>query len=171
MLLVDAPCRMRFIRFRLDSSETKNHPSREMLAIILALVSSAVCPNQDNVRLRLKLEGEECGGACGSLGVCASGLQCIVPKSSGINFAILLAPARPGVCTMVAPIVEETKGQEARRLASPGAGSAVNVTDAEVVAAARAGIEFVVRERQNNGENAFLTVLSVRRGTQQIVVR
>jgi len=166
---------MRLCRFRhgLDTSQTHLSVPMQPAALIFALVSSAAvqCPNQDNVRLRLKLEGEECGGACGSLGVCASGLQCIVPKSSGINFAILLAPARPGVCTMVAPIVEETKGQEARRLASPGAGSAVNVTDAEVVAAARAGIEFVMRERQTNGENAFLTVLSVRRGTQQIVVR
>ena len=32
-------------------------------------------------------------------------------------------------------------------------------------------MEFVVREKQTNGENAFLMVLSVRRGTQQIVVR
>ena len=58
-----------------------------------------------------------------------------------------------------------------RRKLTAGAGTPVNVTDPEVVAAARAGMEFVVREKQTNGENTFLMVLSVRRGTQQIVVR
>jgi len=56
-----------------------------------------------------------------------------------------------------------------RRKLTSGAGTPVNVTDPEVVAAARAGMEFVVREKQTNGENAFLMILSVRRGTQQIV--
>jgi len=56
-----------------------------------------------------------------------------------------------------------------RRKLTAGAGTPVNVTDPEVVAAARAGMEFVVREKQTNGENALLMILSVRRGTQQIV--
>lgn len=73
---------------------------KSMLTLVLAL-SAIICPEGEEHRaraLRLRVEGEKCGGPCGVEGVCGDGLSCVKPKTSKFSFAIM-APEQPGTCT------------------------------------------------------------------------
>lgn len=80
----------------------------KLVLFLLPFAGAMVCPPADKEALKanLKREGEPCGGACDSLGWCADGLECVVPKTSSMSFAILLTPARSGICR--GPVEEET---------------------------------------------------------------
>jgi len=109
--------------------------------LLLALLgaSAFVCPPTVTEKLELKKENESCGGACDSAGVCAEGFKCIVPKTSPLSFAILLAPAKTGTCTR--PVVEAEEETEGRRLV--GGSKDASLDDEGVIAAAKFATSYI----------------------------
>ena len=141
-----------------------------MKLLLLALVGSAmgmVCPprSTEELKANLKAEGEACGGACDSQGWCADGLECVVPKASPMSFAILLTPARIGVCR---GLVEET--EEDVKVPTMGGTIPGGVTRAEVDEAMTAAANFCVTD-MNSASNALTppTMVKIVEATKQVV--
>ena len=135
----------------------------KLLLFLLPFAGAMVCPpvDKDKLKANLKGEGEPCGGACDSLGWCADGLECVVPKTSSMSFAILLTPARSGICRGA---VEEDTPTNAP---VPGGISTAEVDEA-VMGAARFCIEAM-----NSQSNSLTppTLSRVVSATKQVVVR
>jgi len=136
----------------------------------LGAASAFRCPPVEEGQA-LKQAGEACGGACRALGECAEGLKCIVPKSSGMSFALLLAPERGGVCTKPEALaVEGRKLGDARELV----GSAIDfdlMADKEGLAALRFGVATIaaISEREEGSKADKLELVGVIRSTKQVV--
>ena len=142
---------------------------RAALLIALATGTTAiVCPPRDDA-LPLKAEGEACGGACDSQGACAEGLKCVVPKTSPLSFAILMAPARAGTC--VGPVEAAENGKE-RRLTDKrelvGAPNAADLEDKDLVAAASFAAGYISSMSNSLTAPQLDTIVSA---TKQVVVR
>ena len=142
-----------------------------LLLLALGAASAFRCPPVEEGQA-LKQAGEACGGACRALGECAEGLKCIVPKSSGMSFALLLAPERGGVCTKPEALaVEGRKLGDARELV----GSAIDfdlMADKEGLAALRFGVATIaaISEREEGSKADKLELVGVIRSTKQVVV-
>lgn len=134
------------------------------LLALPVLASALVCPNvdKDALKANLKQEGEACGGACDSLGWCADGLQCVVPKTSPLSFAILLTPARSGVCR--GPVEEATPVEETTDSPPALAGGIRNAeVDEDVLAAASYFIESMNRASNSLTPATLGRVVSVKK--------
>eukprot|EP00322_Chrysochromulina_rotalis_P020167 CAMPEP_0115851586 /NCGR_PEP_ID=MMETSP0287-20121206/12559_1 /TAXON_ID=412157 /ORGANISM="Chrysochromulina rotalis, Strain UIO044" /LENGTH=186 /DNA_ID=CAMNT_0003305625 /DNA_START=38 /DNA_END=598 /DNA_ORIENTATION=- len=135
------------------------------LGAMVAGAAAIACPPIEEASQQLKAAGEQCRGPCGQFGECQEGLKCIVPQTTGMSFAILLAPERPGVCTRPEMVEEaETPG---RKLATAGGAADLDVKDPEMLAAVEAGLA-ILREKNLLGATG-IKMTSILLARKQVV--
>lgn len=120
----------------------------------------------------MRVEGEQCGGACDSFGKCATNLECFVdkPKTSPFSFAILMGNTNTaGVCVSPDKTVEERRALQLGGRTLAGGAHETSVESPEVAAAAKHALTSLMRSSNSLTPPTLVRVVSAK--TQVRILR